>query len=142
MPAKKKPTIKKFKEVAEACGGTVGKIATAFGVYRQTVYKWCADEPEFQAIIEEYRGRLLDECLKIARTVSIGIPKLNDKKQIIGWIERPDGYMLRYLIGTLGRKEGFGESVDVTSKGESIKPDPIVVEVIDSRDKIERDPDE
>ena len=44
--------------------------------------------------------------------------------------------MLRYFISTLGRKEGYGESIDITSKGESIKPDPIVVEVIDSRDKV------
>ena len=134
----KKPTLKRFKEVAEACGGTVGKMATALGVYRQTVYKWCAAEPEFQAIIDEYRGRLLDECLKSARAVSIGIPKLDEKKRIIGWIERPDGYMLRYLISTLGRKEGFGEAMDVTSKGESIKPDPVVIEGIDSRDKVDR----
>lgn len=28
------------------------------------------------------------------------------------------------------------ESIDVTSKGESIKPDPVIVEVIDSRDKV------
>ena len=137
MPAKsfKKPSIKKFKEVAEACGGTDGKMATMLGVYRQTVYKWCSDEPEFQAVIEEYRGKLLDECLRSARAVSIGIPKTENGK-IVGWIEKPDGYMLRYLIGTLGRKEGFGESIDVTTKGDSIKPDPIVIEVIDKREQI------
>lgn len=132
----KKPSLKKFKEVAEACGGTVGKMATALGVYRQTVYKWCAAEPEFQAIIDEYRGKLLDECLRSARVVSIGIPKLNEKNQIVGWIEKPDGYMLRYLISTLGRKEGFGEAIDVTTKGDSIKPDPITIEVIDKREQI------
>lgn len=132
----KRPSLKKFKEVAEACGGTVGKMATALGVYRQTVYKWCAAEPEFQAIIDEYRGKLLDECLKSARVVSIGIPKLDEKKRIIGWIEKPDGYMLRYLISTLGRKEGFGEAIDVTTKGDSIKPDPITIEVIDKREQI------
>lgn len=132
----KRPSLKKFKEVAEACGGTVGKMATALGVYRQTVYKWCAAEPEFQAIIDEYRGKLLDECLRSARVVSIGIPKLNEKNQIVGWIEKPDGYMLRYLISTLGRKEGFGEAIDVTTKGDSIKPDPITIEVIDKREQI------
>lgn len=113
-------------------------MATALGVYRSTIYKWCADNPEYQAVIDEYRGRLLDECLRSARAVSIGIPKTKDGK-IVGWIERPDGYMLRYLISTLGRREGFGEAIDLTSKGESIKPDPVVIEVIDSRDKIDRE---
>ena len=27
----------------------------------------------------------------------------------MGWRERPDGYMIRYLLSTLGRNEGFGE---------------------------------
>lgn len=133
----KKPPLKKFKEIAEACGGTIGKIATTLGVYRSTIYKWCSSNPEYQAVIDEYRGRLLDECLKSARAVSIGIPKLDEKKRIIGWIEKPDGYMLRYLISTLGRKEGFGEAIDLTSKGESIKPDPVVIEVIDRREQID-----
>ena len=137
MPKKKpkKPSIDKFRELAETCGGTIGKMATALGVYRSTIYRWCADSPEYQEVIDEYRGRLLDECLRSARAVSIGIPKTKDGK-IVGWIERPDGYMLRYLISTLGRREGFGEAIDLTSKGESIKPEPIMIEVIDNRDKI------
>ena len=132
----KKPSIKKFKEVAETCGGTIGRMAATMGVYRSTIYKWCADDPEYQAVIDEYRGKMLDECLRSARAVSVGIPKMKNGK-FVGWIEKPDGYMLRYLIGTLGRKEGFGESVDITSKGESIKPDPVVIEVIDRREQVE-----
>lgn len=27
----------------------------------------------------------------------------------MGWRERPDGYMIRYLLSTLGKSEGFGE---------------------------------
>lgn len=138
----KKPPLKKFKEIAEACGGTIGKMATALGVYRSTIYKWCSSNPEYQAVIDEYRGRLLDECLRSARAVSVGIPKLDEKNHIVGWIERPDGYMLRYLISTLGRKEGFGEAIDLTSKGESIKPDPVVIEVIDRREQIDTGDDE
>ena len=132
----KKPSLKQFREVAQACGGTMSRMAVALGVNRVTVWKWCDADPEFRAVIEEHRGKLLDECLKVARLTALGIPKLDKDKKVIGWKEKPDGLMLRYLIGTLGRKEGFGESVDITSKGESIKPDPIVVEVIDNRDKV------
>lgn len=133
----KKPSLKLFKEVADACGGTIGKIATAFGVWRTTVYHWCEKDKDFQAVIEDYRGKLLDECLKSARVTALGIPKFDSQNRLVGWKERPDGQMLRYLISTLGKREGFGESVDITSKGESIRPDPIVVEVIDSRDKVD-----
>lgn len=132
----KKPRLNEFKELAETCKGNVGKMSKALGVYRSTIYMWCKKDARYQEVIDEFRGRLLDECLQVARAVSIGIPKLKEGK-IVGWTERPDTYMLKYLISTLGRKEGFGDSLDVTTKGESIKPDPIVVEVIDNRDKID-----
>ena len=135
----KRPTAKQFAEVAEACKGQISKMATALGVSRKTIWEWCKKNPSYMAAIEEHRGRLLDECLRSARILALGIPKLDSKSQVIGWKERPDGFMLRYLIGKLGKDEGFGEQIDITSKGESIKPDPVVVEVIDSRDKVQRE---
>lgn len=131
----KKPSLKKFKEVAEACRGVKTTIAKAFGVSRNSVLFWCKTDPEFSAALEEYRGQLLDECVKSARILALGIPKLENGK-IVGWIEKPDSYMLRYFMTTMGREEGFGEHIDVTSNGESIKPEPIKIEVIDSRDKV------
>lgn len=139
MSSKKKPTLKKFTEVVEACRGVIGKVAEVFDANRTTIYKWCWEDAEFQAVVDNVKGKLLDDCLKSARALAIGIPKLDSRNQVIGWKERPDGMMLRYLISTLGRREGYGESIDVTSKGESIKPDPVIVEVIDSREKVTRD---
>lgn len=52
--------------------------------------------------------RKVDDCIDRAYQVAMGIPEIKDKK-IVGWVERPDGNMLRYLLSTLGRKEGFGE---------------------------------
>lgn len=137
----KKPTVEKFKEVAEACNGVIGRIAKVFGVYRSTVYDWLK-ESKYKNVVEEYRGKLLDECLSVARLTALGIPKLDDKKKVIGWVEKPDSFMLRYLIGKLGSQEGYGESIDITSKGESIKPDPVVIEVIDSRLQVKKQDDE
>ena len=93
---------------------------------------------ERSGVRDEYKGQLLDECLNSARALAIGIPELNDRKQIVGWKEKPDGYMLRYLISTLGRREGFGDSLDVTSNGETIRQEPIRIEVIDRRDKVQQ----
>ena len=136
MAKYKRPTLEKFTEVVETCRGVISKVAEVFMVNRSTIYEWCKN-PRYQAIIDNTKGRLLDECLRSARILAIGIPK--DEHDIRkGWKERPDASMLKYLISTLGRREGFGEQIDVTSKGESIKPDPIVVEVIDNRDKIDQ----
>ena len=46
--------------------------------------------------------------------------------------------MLRYLIGKLGANEGFGETVDITSKGESIKPEPITLRFVANREELEK----
>lgn len=135
---KTKPSLAKFAEVVEVCRGVISKIAEALQVDRTTIYNWCNKDPRYQAVIDNHKGKFLDECLKSGRILALGIPKLDAKKQVIGWKERPDGQMLRYFISTLGRREGFGEQIDVTSKGESIKPDPIVVEVIDNREKVIR----
>ena len=135
--SRKKPSLEKFAEVVSACKGVIGKIAEALMVDRTTIYLWCNKDERFQAVIDDYKGKFLDECLKSGRILAVGIPKVDARNQVIGWKERPDGQMLRYFISTLGKKEGYGESIDITSKGESIKPDPIVIEVIDSRDKVE-----
>lgn len=54
----------------------------------------------------------MDECLVSARVLALGIPEKDEKGNFIGWRERPDGYMIRYLLSTLGRKDGFGEPQD------------------------------
>ncbi len=140
----KRPTIAEFERVCEQCNGVKTNIAKAFGVARRTVNYWCEDYPKFQEIIDEYKGRLLDKCLKSAEILSLGIPKtkrdpVTGKEVIDGWKEKPDGNMLRYFIGILGKKEGYAEHIDITSKGESIKPDPVIIEVIDRRMQVEKE---
>lgn len=139
---KKKPPLDVFEQAVEACKGNIGKIAEGLAVHRCSIYDWCNRDPRYQAVIDNYRGKFLDECLKSGRILALGIPKLDKKNQVIGWTERPDGQMLRYFISTLGKKEGYGESIDITSKGESVKPDPVVIEVIDNRMQVSRKEDD
>ena len=73
----RKPPLKDFVAAAKATRGTMGKIAEAFGVSRRTVINWCNKDPRFRDAIEEWRGVLLDECIKSARAIAIGIPKLD-----------------------------------------------------------------
>lgn len=70
--------------------------------------------------------RLFDECLGQARILALGLPKVENGK-LVGWIEKPDGQMLRYFLQTLGKDEGFGTSVDITSGGEAL---PQVINLI------------
>lgn len=108
----KKPDISKFREVLRKSGGNLTKVAATFHVTRKTVYDWAKSDIEFKDAITDERGALVDECLVSARVLALGIPEKDENGNFIGWRERPDGYMIRYLLSTLGRKEDFGDSMD------------------------------
>lgn len=109
------PSISKFREVAQKLKGHKSNISDAFGVCRSTLDKWIGENPEFKEIIIDSRMRKVDDCIDRAYQVAMGIPEIKDKK-IVGWVERPDGNMLRYLLSTLGRKEGFGEAQELNKE--------------------------
>lgn len=121
-----KPSIDEFREVMEEAHGNMSDAAKILNVTRQTIYNWCNGEPEFKEIVQEHRKRLFDECLGQARILALGLPKVENGK-LVGWIEKPDGQMLRYFLQTLGKDEGFGTSVDITSGGEAL---PQVINLI------------
>lgn len=109
---RKKPDISKFREILHKTGGNLTKVAATFRVTRKTVYDWAKADDKFKDAITDERGALVDECLVSARVLALGIPEKDEKGNFIGWRERPDGYMIRYLLSTLGRKDGFGELQD------------------------------
>lgn len=106
-----KPVIEKFTEVMTKAGGNVSAVAKAFGVNRSTVYEWMQD-PEYKQVLDDARGSFFDEVLTTSRVVARGIPDIQNGRQV-GWITPPDSGMLRYLLGTLGRLEGFGETIEI-----------------------------
>ena len=57
------------------------------------------------------------------------------KKPTLGEFERADSKVLLYLLQTLGRDEGFGNSVDLTTGGDKL---PAVINVIKSDKPIEQ----
>jgi hypothetical protein len=119
-----RPPLDKFQEAMAKAGGNVTLVAKAFGVQRHTIYDWMNNNPEYKAALDDARGAFLDEALASARILVRGIPDVvkdpDGKTRQVGWITPPDSGMTRYIIGTLGRKEGLGEHIDVTSNGESI----------------------
>ena len=98
----KKPNIEDFRKVVRKSGGNLTKVAATFN-------QWAKEDSEFKDAISDERGALVDECLVSARVLALGIPEKDENGNFVGWRERPDGYMIRYLLSTLGRNEGFGE---------------------------------
>lgn len=105
----KKPNIGVFREVLRKSGGNLTRVAATFKVARKTVYQWAKEDTEFKDAISDERGSLVDECLVSARVLALGIPEKDEDGNFIGWRERPDGNMVRYLLSTFGRNEGFGD---------------------------------
>lgn len=115
-----RPTIEKFQEAMDKAGGNVTVVARAFGVRRGTVYDWLKS-PEYKQVLDDARGSFLDEALTSARILVRGIPDIQNGKQV-GWIVPPDSGMTRYILGTLGRNEGFGEHIEVKQTSDNYDP--------------------
>lgn len=114
-----RPTKEAFQKATEQYGGNLTKIAKSFSVSRTQVYNWIRDNTEFKEIVDDARGSIFDDCLSTARLMACGIPDIQDGK-MVGYLREPDGAMCRYLMSTLGRKEGFGENIDITTNGKDI----------------------
>ena len=117
-----KPNKEKFREMAAAAHGNYSRVADAFGVSRQTVHNWCKEDPDFKEIMDDQKMRLYDSAIEAARALTTGIPKIVNGK-LVGWYEKPDGNMVRYILSTLGKDEGFTERKEVTgANGASFAP--------------------
>lgn len=114
------PPIDKFREAMTKYRGNLSQVARVFGVSRHAVYNWIKKEPEYKTVLDDARGEFLDEVISTARVVALGIPLKDDNGNFAGYQVPPDGSMLRYLLSTLGRNEGFGEHIDVTTDGKAL----------------------
>lgn len=112
----KKPTIEKFASALASTGGNLTQTASILGVSRSIIHKWVAEDADFKAALSDSRGKMLDECIAMSRIVALGIPEKAPDGKIVGWISAPDSAMLRYLLGTLGCNEGFGDQTKVHVK--------------------------
>lgn len=110
MKKYKKPTVKNFRAALETTGGNITETAKLLGVRRASIWNWAKDDEEFAEAIDDTRKQFLDTCIATSRLVALGKPIVNKETgEFMGWEVPPDSNMLRYLMGTLGRNEGFGE---------------------------------
>lgn len=73
----------------------------------------------------------------------VGLPnKLSGRealmyKQLVRSIKDGNLESAKFVLNTAG--EGTPDKLDVTSNGKTITPEPLIIEVIDSRDKVKKD---
>ena len=109
-----KPTLDEFQELLRKSGGNLTNAAKLIGVTRQTIWGWTKQDEAFAQALQDERKRVFDKCLDVAYAVAMGVPRIDRATgQLAGWEEKPDANMLRYLLSTLGRDEGFGEKHDI-----------------------------
>lgn len=131
-----KPSIEEFREAVGKTQGNLTNAAKLLGCRRETIWKWAKEDEEFANAIRESKKALLDRCITTAQALAIGVPMLDEDGKFAGWQEKPDGGMLRYFISCLGRDEGFGENLDITSGGDKVGG--LQVEVIDRRELVDK----
>lgn len=129
------PKLEDFEAAVRKYKGNMSRVAEAFGVARSAVDYWKKSSPEYEQVVKDARMRLFDSALQVGEIVALGIPERDEKGNLVGWVERPDSNMLRYLISCLGRHEGFGENLDITTNGKDLN-NVIQVEVIDKRSQV------
>ena len=125
-----RPNLDEFTDAVRKTRGNLTQVAFIFGVTRQTIYNWMKADPEFKEVVSNDRKRLFDECLEVSRIVALGLPRTDRSGTFIGWREKPDGQMLRYLMSTLGKDEGFGEAVNINLEN----PIPTVINIVKDPD--------
>ena len=115
-----RPDLETFTEVAELHGGNITAIAKAFKVSRRCVYNWIDEDPEFERLIRLSRRSIYDMALQATRVLLSSIPIVDENGTVTGWSNLPDSPMARYVLGSLGKDDGFGNKVDVTTNGKDI----------------------
>ena len=125
------PDLDVFRDAVNKCRGNLSKVATAFGVTRTTIANWVvAGGEEWKNVVRDARMRLFDDCLISAEVLARGIPLKDDLGNIIGWVERPDGQMVRYVLSTLGKEEGFGDTPETATDKPINAPREVRVQVV------------
>lgn len=101
----KKPSLRKFAEVAEKCSGWKIPIAQSFGVDRTTVFRWCREDPAFE------------EAVKGARCIARESYIDNAERTIVKAVNDGDVTAAIFTLKTLGKNRGYTERNEVTGAG-------------------------
>lgn len=131
----KSATLEEFRIAITKSNGNISQAARTLGVTRQSVQYWIDHDVEYMNVLKDARKKIFDTCLSTAQVVAYGIPDRDESGNIVGWVKEPDAGMLKYLMTKLGRDEGFGDSIDMTTNGKDMVPS-IEVQIVDKREDV------
>lgn len=134
-----KASIDEIREALQKTQGNLSNAAKLLGCSRVTLSNWAKQSRVVRTAIKESRKQLLDRCITSAQALALGVPITDEDGKFIGWKEKPDAGMLKYFITTLGRDEGFGENLDITTNGKDIGN--VKVEIIDTKEQVKQKPE-
>lgn len=132
------PDLDTFREVVNKYRGNLSRVAESLGVSRVTVENWKNRSQEYAQVVQDARMKMFDNVLGTAEILALGIPDRDENGKFVGWVERPDPSIVKYILGSLGKKEGFGDSIDITTNGKDIVPQ-IEVQIVDKREDVVAD---
>lgn len=132
------PDLDTFREVVNKYRGNLSRVAESLGVSRVTVENWKNRSQEYAQVVQDARMKMFDNVLGTAEILALGIPDRDENGKFVGWVERPDPSIVKYILGSLGKKEGFGDSIDITTNGKDIIPQ-IEVQIVDKREDVVAD---
>ena len=132
------PDLDTFREVVNKYRGNLSRVAESLGVSRVTVENWKNRSQEYAQVVQDARMKMFDNVLGTAEILALGIPDRDENGKFVGGVERPDPSIVKYILGSLGKKEGFGDSIDITTNGKDIVPQ-IEVQIVDKREDVVAD---
>lgn len=132
------PDLDTFRGVVNKYRGNLSRVAESLCVSRVTVENWKNRSQEYAQVVQDARMKMFDNVLGTAEILALGIPDRDENGKFVGWVERPDPSIVKYILGSLGKKEGFGDSIDITTNGKDIVPQ-IEVQIVDKREDVVAD---
>lgn len=126
------PDLDTFRAAVRKYRGNLSRVADAFQVTRATIANWVNTDSNWKQVVHDARMRLFDDCLVSGEMLALGLPLKDEDGKFIGWIEKPDGQTLRYLLSTLGQSEGFGDTLETATDKplDGVVPKRIEVNVV------------
>jgi len=101
----------------EAKSGNIAAAAKGLGVQRATLYAWIDKSKALSKALNDIRESGLDFTEQQAMLLIKGVPKMKEGK-LVGWEEKPDGAMIRYMLSTKGKHRGYTEKQEVEHSGQ------------------------
>ena len=107
-----------FIQIFKSNATNLSSSCRAFKINRKTFYDWYNADENFREAVEEARMEIKDFGESQLFTLMKGIPKLDKKGKLIGWISRPDTAAIIFFNKTKNKDRGYVERMEIRNREE------------------------